>query len=233
MHSEYETLAVQLLSAQKAKRNDRVRIYLLAQAARCLNFFQAVKVLVDAELVSPAAVCLRSLKEQVFVMEALVKEGGRYNALMKTDDHARRQNLARLRDVPVADRADHLTDEALDEYLSDSPERGVKFNAFQWAQWAGRVTEYKTGYALLSSHVHASVAAVEDHVDWDKSGIRQIRGKAPMKEAAFFVVDACDVLETALTCVVDDRSPSKEQQTVVERLHEEKSVLLQIMLDDL
>ena len=173
--------------------DQRYEIFMAAQLMRARSFFHAVRMLSCSGLPGPAAAVLRCLQEIQFVTEAIARDPESIDRLVDADERTRYKALEHLRNLPAGERADHVTTESIDTILTDVDKQARKTDVWQWAELAGRTSEYRTAYALLSNEVHASLRATEAHVQRGAAGeVTGLSGWLGFDKLAFHLTTACE-----------------------------------------
>lgn len=163
---EVDRYASGFLSAVQVTGGNDIELLMLAMAVRSINFFRGVKSLSREGLAQPAASCLRSLLEQVWVFGAIADESSRDEAIKRLKEHgefSRSQAITNLRNLSSELRDSRITDESLDRIDDDIGEK-TRPNMYKWAELAQRGPDYLTSYARLCDQTHPSINAIEKHL---------------------------------------------------------------------
>ncbi|MBC5766741.1 DUF5677 domain-containing protein [Ramlibacter albus] len=202
-----DRLATEII-AQQFACDDNHRVVLIAQLARMLRTFQAIDVLVSANLNDAAGAVLRCLLEQYFVFRAVSRDADlmqKATAEVEAESHKALKGLLRLR---PEDRADELTEDVLNETLG-TLQSGSGFNAFDWAARTGMEGAYLTLYRILSPYAHGSLSMIDKYVELNAAGqAERVRSRVAEFESTEFLLCALSML---LECVeAIDRQPNTE-----------------------
>lgn len=163
---EVDRYASGFLSAVQVTGGNDIELLMLAMAVRSINFFRGVKSMSREGLAQPAASCLRSLLEQVWVFGAIANESTRDKAverLIGNGEHSRSRGVKNLRKLSLDLRDPRITDELLDGIEMDI-DQAIKHDLSEWAKLAQRVPEYLTSYARLCDQTHPSINSIEKHL---------------------------------------------------------------------
>jgi hypothetical protein len=194
---EIEQLMVRVISSQTLAQDDVFEQYISAMAVRCLNFLRATLILSRQGLAQPASGCVRSLIEQRWVFGAVAAKDTRAEALQRLKEHGdynRKQACKNLRKLPINERDNRITDEALSE-VEASLGAGKKHCISNWAELAKYNSEYQITYALLCDRMHPSSFAIEEHLILDDSKrVRSVTANPDFNSLPRDILQACEVM---------------------------------------
>lgn len=217
-------LTVSVLPGLKANRTDRHRIFLIAQAVRALQYFQAIITLISTGSCEPAGAILRVLLEQIFVFKAVYANPGELNVLVEQSQGESIKSLNALSRLPEDWRPDDLTEDRIQAAIAEIGGGPGKFDAFYWAGRSGLRHHYDTMYRSLSVYSHGSLAAIARYVQMDASGaILGIRNDAAQESAGQFLVDASSIMLDILATLAQE-TVSRETLEKFEQFANEQRV---------
>lgn len=167
--SDVEDYAATALRAVSGPSENYVENFLIAMILRCFNFHRGVVGLSRNKLAQPAAVVLRSLVEQSWMVALLAAKDEEADCRQKLVLHAvkeRKRSIDRLKRLCDQGMFDRKTFETL---VETEPKQGSQWRVEDRAEQAGKSQEYLGAYTVLSYQVHPSIEAVEAHFLFDGS----------------------------------------------------------------
>lgn len=158
--------------------------------ARCLEHYEAVIVLLERGMVTPAWVSARALIETLFTLGAIVQDDRVVQQYLEDDQVQRRKLLRKLRAVSnphFSGMADPQLERQLDEEIKKSGARQLSTEFL--AEKAGLKDWYLVAYALMTGPAHTKVRDLQRYL---KIGQASVDFEFPRRD-----VDVRGILSTA------------------------------------
>lgn len=137
---------------------------------RCSNSYQAAVILAERGLTPQAAILIRAMLENVFILVAIIRSMENAKLYVKIDTLMRKEAAKRFRrpDASGVLPEDQLTKHEVEIDLQIKELGARKVQVREWAERADMLPYYEVVYFVLSDPVHLSPRNLQRHMDVDE-----------------------------------------------------------------